>query len=333
MKLQDKVKKAKELEYRFKEEYLNENYEDGTKIEKEYLVLRKEIIEEIDTTIDRYKSLPLSIIRKRVASTPKPRPIETGVRPLDRELTNVKGYARGDIGGFPLGNLIQLSGAKGAGKTSLLLKILSNFSIHGKVSWFNFEMSDRQVTEKIECFKANEDNVMYYAASRDLDDIINEIKYLSADNIKHFVIDSNMKITVKNANRFETDSMISSKLKELTSVLDINIYLINQISQQSEKEGGLFLKGGNNAEYDSDMILFILKPKIKGGDGKEQVDETGNVIYDEDVRYIKCTKNRIYDNRLFLVKINKTDLYGVEIAHEAEYQPNTKFDNVEFTGI
>lgn len=319
MTLQDRVLKAKELKAKYERLYGEDDFKNGAKIEKDYLIIRKEIIDEVDEGIHKLKSIPLALVRKKVASTPRPIPIETGITPLDRELVTPKEYGRGKTGGFPLGNLIQLSGVSYAGKTSLFLKMLSNFSAGQKVSWFNFEMSDRQVIDAMDQFKTKEENVLYYSFSRDLDDIIEEIKYLSADGVKHFFIDSNMNVTVKGANQYETDTAISAQLKEVVSNLDVNVYLINQVSQQTEREGGLHLKGGNNATYFSDLILFIIRPKVADENGKPKLDETNNFVYDDNRRFIKCTKNRIFD-RLFLVEITKQDLFGVEVVREVEYQ-------------
>jgi len=331
MTFSEKVKEAKKLEVQFKREYANENYEVGSKIEKEFLQLRLQIIDSVNENINRFKSIPLSVVRERVNQMKRPVPIETGIKSLDRELVGKDAHKRGDIGGFPLGNLIQIAGAKGAGKTTILLKMLSNFSLNQKVSWMNFEMSDMQVIDKIDAFNANENNVLYYTSSRELSEIANEIKYLNASGVKHFVIDSNMKINVSNASSFEKDSKISNVLKELTSVLDINIYMINQMSKENEKNNELYLKGGNDTEYDSDMILFILKAKLLDANDKPKVDELGAVMFDENIRFIKCTKNRIFDNRLFLAKIEKSELFGVEVIREMEYVnddiPN--FDNVD----
>ena len=152
--------------------------------------------------------------------------------------------------------------------------------------------------------------MFYYDSSREISDIVDEIKYLYASGVRHFVIDSMMKINEAGTKRgYESFSSISAKLSELSSSLMINIYLINQMSQDSVKNGHLMLKHGNDAEYDADYIFFILK-KPTG-----EKDETGQPTFVEDVRIIRCTKNRP-DSRLFSVEIDKSLIFEVPVVTE-----------------
>ncbi len=182
--------------------------------------------------------------------------------------------------------------------------MMTSMSKYESVSWFNFEMSDEKAVETLGQFEYKD--IEYYDGSRELNDIVDEIKFLYADNIRHFVIDSMMKIGAKGYERgYSSFSYISSKLSELTSTLGINIYLINQMSQDSQKTGQLMMKHGNDAEYDADYLFYVTKSST----GK--TDEAGQEVVDETKRYIVCTKNRV-DHRLFTVEIMKTDIFGID---------------------
>ncbi len=113
-----------------------------------------------------------------------------------------------------------------------------------------------------------------------------------------------MKVNAKGYKRgYESFSYISSVFAELTSSLGINIYLINQLSQDSERNGHLMMKHGNDAEYDADYIFFVMKEAL------EAKDEYGNTQYDDNHRLIVCTKNRV-DHRTFTAKISKYEIFG-----------------------
>ena len=317
MGLREKAKTALKLKADYLHLYERENLEDGRKIELEYLQIRKEILEEIDSDISRQRSIPMRDIIKRVSQKVKPKRIETGIYNLDMELVTEQMYAARIKGGLALGNFIQIAGSKGSGKSSIMLKMITGFSNYEQVSWFDFEMGEDRVVEKLRDFVFNEDNMLYYNSSRSLNEVIDEIKVLNASGVNHFVIDSAMKITVSGADRYEKFSTISGELSSLTSTLGINIYMINQLSQSSEREGHLMIKHGNDAEYDADFIFFILKrPLLENGENVK--DEHGMDLMDENIRILKCTKNR-QDERLFTIEIPKYQI--VNIAPETvEYE-------------
>jgi len=319
LELEEQSKEAWKLLVEYKKLYELGEYKEGAKKEKEYLKLRLDIVSQVDENVKRSKSTPIAIIKQKVKNKPKIKRISTGMLSLDRELVTEKMYKSQEIGGFGLGNFIQIAGSRGSGKTSILMKMLTGFSDTEKVFWADFEMGEDRVVEKLEAFKYNEKNILYYNSSRELGDIIDEIKFLSTLGVKHFVVDSAMKIRVKgimdNVQRF---SEISSTLSELTSTLKINIYLINQLSQGSEKDGTLSLKYGNDAEYDADFIFYIIKLAKMNGN-KPVLDKFRQIVYEDDFRVVKCHKNR-QDDRLFTVKIPKTEIFGISSAVEVEYK-------------
>ena len=318
MNLQEKADKTLALKANYLNLYENQNYDNAKKVELEYLDLRRELLTEIDDDIARQRSIPMSIIKKRVYEKVRPKRIETGIHNLDMELVDDAMHMRGEKGGLALGNFIQLAGSKGTGKSTIMLKIITGFSNYERVSWFDFEMGEDRVVKKLEDFTYDDENVLYYSASRLLSDVVDEVKILNASGVKHFVVDSAMKIRVKTSDRYEKFSTISSELSELTSSLGINIYMINQMSQTAEREGHLSIKHGNDAEYDADFMFFILSKPETDESGDVVVDDMGIPKVDENSRYLKCTKNR-QDERLFTVEIPKYQILGskpVEIVYE-----------------
>ena len=329
--LEIKAKKAFDLKIKFSRMY-SEDDPEASKVEMEYLTLRKEVLQEIGEDMHRQKSEPIRVVRERVERKIAPKRISTGIRALDYELVTEEMKSRGDIGGFSIGNFIQIAGAKGTGKSSLMMKLLTGFSNYEKVGWFDFEMGEDRVVSKLRAFKHNEDNLLYYSASRSLSDVTDEIKFLNILGVKHFVIDSAMKITVKDSDRYDKFSNISSEISSLTSSLGINIYMINQMSQSAEREGHLAIKHGNDAEYDADYIFYLVNAikykkdidgnvlKGKGGKPVPDFDKEGTMQKDSNKRILKCDKNR-QDERLFSVEILKHDIFSEPV--EVIYEENT----------
>jgi len=302
MNREEKIQKAKELQNQYLNERASGKKQESLITEREYIVIRKELIDEVTTEVKTKKSLPIGDIKKRVNAREKRPKRETGIRSLDMELVNENDRRYGKIGGFPLGNFIQFAGVRESGKSTMLLKIISGISNYETVSWFDFEMGDEKAVAMLEQFEHN--HIEYYDGSRELSDMVDEIKYLYASGVRHFMIDSAMKINAKGYERgYQSFSYISSVLSELTSTLLINIYLINQMSSDSQRNNTLMLKHGNDAEYDADYIFFVLK-KPTG-----QTDEAGQMIYDKDSRIIVCNKNRV-DKRGFTVEIPANEIFN-----------------------
>jgi hypothetical protein len=304
MTREEKIQLSKKLQNQYLHERANGQKQESLVTEREYLVLRKELIDEVTTEVVSKKSLHISEIKDRVAKREKRPKRETGIPSLDRELVNQKDRSLGKIGGFPLGNFIQFAGVRESGKSTMLLKILAGISNYEMISWFDFEMGDEKAVDMLGQFEHQ--NVEYYDGSRELSDIVDEIKYLYASGVRHFMIDSAMKINAKGYDRgYQSFSYISSVLSELTSTLGINIYLINQMSSDSQRNNTLMLKHGNDAEYDADYIFFVLKKPT------DMQDEAGQIIYDENCRVIVCNKNRV-DKRGFTVEIPISEIFGIQ---------------------
>lgn len=192
---------------------------------------------------------------------------ETGLHYLDPHLK----------GGFEVGSLIILGGQSGAGKSHILLDMLSNVSRYSKCLFFNFEMGDRRITKRLKRLLHTDeqwDNLHINSTSRDLDDLVMEIKLAAEDGFVFFSVDSKMKINVKGAEaEHQKISKISRVLSEVAIEYDIIIFLINQISEENLKTGRLAFKGSGDQLYDADMALFL-------------------TIGEEDRRTLTCAKNR-----------------------------------------
>ncbi len=315
-KLKELVSHGNKLKIAYRKAYESGDDAIGMRHEKDYATIRIKIIDLVTQDMEKRKSVPFDVIEREVAAMPKIAPRETGIKSLDYELVREEERKYQKIGGFPLGNFIQIAGVSGSGKTSLLLRMISGFTVGEPVSWFDFEIGKVSSVEKLKQFNYINTNLLYYSGSRELEDIIAEIKILYAEGTRHFVIDSNMKIRVDGAySEVNKNSLVSDAMSELTSSLNINIYLINQVSQQSEKEGTLHLKGGNDGEYDADITLYLLKVRLLDSNKKIAIDDSGQPMWDDTSRYIKCTKNRPYE-RLFSVKIPKEEIFGIQIQYE-----------------
>ncbi len=321
--LKRKAERAKALQRKVGELRSAGEHFAALKVEKKFLELRLEIVSEVTKEIGMRRSVPIRDVIEEVDSEP-PRPRQaTGIRALDLQLANWRDRQRGIPGGFELGNFIQIAGNRGSGKTSFLMKILTNISTFQRVVWFDFEMGKRRVVEKLKPFKFNPDNLYYYSGSRDVHEIIDEIKLHYADGARHFVIDSTMKLTVRGVHdRLERFSEISRLLSELCADLGINVYIINQMSQSSVREGELSLKHGNDAEYNADFIFYLLAIKKQDERGEIERDEYGQVVYDETKRILRCAKNR-QDDHLFTIEITRSEIFGpktIEYIYEYEQE-------------
>ncbi len=207
---------------------------------------------------------------------------ETGLDYLDDNLKSHNGNV-----GFEVGSLILLGGQSGAGKSHIMLDMLSNISTYSKCAFFNFEMGDRRLNYRLGRLLKTDiqyKNFLINAESRDLDDLIMEIKILAEDGVVFFAIDSKMKLSVKgNEAEYQKISSITKRLSEVAIKNDIIIFLINQISEENLKTGWKSFKGSGDQIYDADMALFL-------------------TIGDEDVRILECTKNR-QDEQNFSVQL------------------------------
>lgn len=203
----------------------------------------------------------------------------TGIEALDNELD----------GGFEQGSFIQLAGASFVGKTHLLLDILSNIAEFNKCVFFNFEMGEKRIVNRLERLLTKDeqwDNLIVDSDSRNLKDLVMEISLYAEDGIKFFMIDSKMKLYVDNmSDDHKQFSFISKELSRLAQQKDIIILFINQMSEDDLKNKRLAFKGSGDQQYDSDISLFyVLDEKTKE-------------------RTLICNKNRTLNEKLFMLPL------------------------------
>lgn len=210
---------------------------------------------------------------QRVRKAPKLEFYKTNLSWLDSILYN---------GGIAEGSFINIAGASFAGKTTLTINLLKGLAQQNKVAFFSFEMYERILINKFSFSKMNVlENMLIIQDNTHIDSIINRIKILNNQGVKIIAIDSRMKITADpKLSEYEKNSLISSKLSELTRTLGVVIVLINQISEIDLKTGRFSLKGSGDQFYDSDMVWFLFRKKDKDGiEGEE--------------RYLNIAKDRI----------------------------------------
>jgi len=214
---------------------------------------------------------------------------ETGLYYLDKHLN----------GGFEVGSLIMFGGQSTAGKTHTTLEILSNISKYAPVVFFNFEMGDRRIYNRLHKKLQTEDqkkNFRINSESRRLDDLIMEIKLQAEDGVVFFAIDSRMKIIVDgNDSEYIKIAQISKRLSEVAIHNDLIVMLINQVSEENLKTKTLSFKGSGDQMYDADMALFL-------------------TIEEDESRQIVCAKNR-QDEILWHERVPPLDV-------ESAYQDN-----------
>jgi len=224
-----------------------------------------------------------------IISSKKKRPGITARELLSKSLKDPIYYQTGipaidKMGGIPLGALVQIAASSGAGKTTMMLKILSVFSNNMRVVHFDFEMGEYKIARKLKWLLKTDkqkDNYIIDFESYRLDDLVREIELYSAEGIKFFVVDSKMKIEVPgNLQQFEQASKISLELQRLCRENDITIMMINQMSEESIKFGRPALKGGNDQQYDADVIYFIYKMVAKKGENgiPDEIDKSKRVF-------------------------------------------------------
>ena len=191
-------------------------------------------------------------------------------------------------GGFEEGMFINLVGESGAGKSTIAMEILLNIAEYNKSVFFSFEMGDKLTLKKILKFNINDnhrDNLIIDRYSRNIEELKREVSLYANDGIKFFVIDSKMKLEVlRNSDEHKKISYLSNELSKICQQLGVIIILINQLSEESLKNGRVALKGSGDQYYDSDIILVCKKDKKDSNlrelliEKNRQTEKAGQVI-------------------------------------------------------
>lgn len=239
-------------------------------------------------TVDTRNGITAKELIQMVKDRPPAIRYETGIYPLDRELN----------GGFAVGSLAILGGGSFVGKTHITLEILTNVAKANQTVFFNFEMGDTKISQRLQRMKLNDTqltNLIIDKDSRNLTDIETEIILYARSGCKFFVIDSKMKIEVSgHSSMNEKSSHVTHTLSKIAQKYDIIILLINQISEENLKSGYFGFKGSGDQLYDADYALFYTKD-------------------DKGVRTMLCTKNRI-DEKEFSLQLKLHDNKTIDYA-------------------
>ncbi len=239
--------------------------EDATKMNDndEAIVLKKELyankLEMLNllTQEDRRAGVTALSLRTKVDAMENIPRYATGITALDRE--------EAFNGGIEVGSLILFGGASGTGKSKLTLEIVCNVAAYSKAVFFNLEMGERRIVSRLKKqlhTDAQWSNLIIDSSTRDLDDILMEIRLHARDGARFFVVDSRMKITVKGEKQeYQKISHITKELSSICQQLDIIVFLINQISEEDQKGERLSFKGSGDQLYDADIALFYTMDK------------------------------------------------------------------------
>ncbi len=225
--------------------------------------------------------------------------IETGISFLDA-ITD---------GGIELGQIVLLSGDPEAGKTLLGVQFLMNAHQQHKVTYFGFEFSVRKHIETLKGknFNVKAENYFIDDQSCELNDLISQIRSLSKEGHKVFLIDSQMKIQAPIVGRTaeEVETSKFSALSETARNLQVLIIFIIQNSKSDSYTPTGSRKGGHEAH------LMIRIERLKMNQLKNIKDFTERTKY----------------RRIVILKNKQTGLSGHRYVKNVDY----RFFEVDFT--
>ncbi|MFP5952648.1 RAD55 family ATPase [Helicobacter pylori] len=231
--------------------------------------------------------------------------IETGINFLDT-ITE---------GGIELGQIVLLSGDPEAGKTLLGVQYLMHAHQKHKVTYFGFEFSVRKHIEtlKDKNFNIKGDHYFIDDQSCELNDLIAQIRSLSKEGHKVFLIDSQMKIQAPVIGRTieEIETSKFSALGETARSLGVLIIFIVQNSKNDSYTPTGSRKGGHEAH------LMIRIERLKKHELPSIKDYTERSKY----RRIVILKNKqtgLSGHRY----VKNMDYRFFEIDHQPSPQPN-----------
>lgn len=218
--------------------------------------------------------------------------IETGINFLDH-LTD---------GGIEVGQMVLLSGDPEAGKTLLGVQCLMSAQQKHKVTYFGFEFSVRKHIETLreKNFTIKTDNYFIDDQSCELNDLIAQIRSLSKEGHKVFLIDSQMKIQAPIVGRTieEVETIKFTTLADLAKRLQVIIILVIQNSKNDSYAPTGSRKGAHEAH------VMIRIEKIKHGE----------------LKHIKDYNERGKHRKVLILKNKQTGLQGVQFFRIDEYK-------------
>ncbi|MGL2757476.1 ATPase domain-containing protein [Helicobacter pylori] len=225
-------------------------------------------------------------------SKPPIEKIETGIRFLDN-LTD---------GGIEVGQMVLLSGDPEAGKTLLGMQFLMNAQQAHKVTYFGFEFSVRKHIETLreKRFTIKTENYFIDDQSCELNDLIFQIRSLSKEGHKVFLIGSQMKIQAPVIGRTieEIETAKFTALSEVARNLQVLIIFIIQNSKNDTYTPTGSRKGGHEAH------LMIRIERLKR----------------YELPNIKDFQERAKHRRILILKNKQTGLSGLCYFKNVDYR-------------
>ncbi|WQU41932.1 helicase DnaB [Helicobacter pylori] len=218
--------------------------------------------------------------------------IETGINFLDK-LTD---------GGIEVGQMVLFSGDPEAGKTLLGVQCLTKAQQKHKVTYFGFEFSVRKHIETLreKQFDIKADNYFIDDQSCELNELIFQIRSLSKEGHKVFLIDSQMKIQAPIVGRTteEVETAKFTALSEIARNLQVLIIFIVQNSKNDNYTPTGSRKGGHEAH------LMIRIERLKKYDLPQIKD------------FVERAKHR----RIVILKNKQTGLSGLCYFKNVDYR-------------
>lgn len=205
-------------------------------------------------------------------------------------------------GGIELGQMVLLSGDPEAGKTLLGVQFLMSAQQQHKVTYFGFEFSVRKHIETLKSknFPIKAENYFIDDQSFELNDLISQIRTLSKEGHKVFLIDSQMKIQAPIVGRTieEVETTKFTILADLAKHLQVIIILIIQNSKSDKYSPTGSRKGAHEAH------VMIRIEKLKKGE----------------LTHINGYNERNKHRKVLILKNKQTGLQGVQFFRIDDYR-------------
>lgn len=238
--------------------------------------------------------------------------IAHGISPDDSDFDIAK-YDLQNLGGFPLGYLVELSGPEGSGKSSLAYRVVGQAQKRGlKCAWIDAEFS---FSKKLAVINGVDLDELSLASLIDTDDpthlysaeeIFERVCDLCVTDHKVIVLDSVANLTTRAEldNRLDEGgvgiaalaAVLSKALKKIVNFAAKYGSMVIVVNQMREKPGVLFgnpeTTPGGRALKHLESVRVQMKKQF-GEDGKiKQTDDEGNEKTIGGNRYVYILKNR-----------------------------------------
>ncbi len=218
--------------------------------------------------------------------------IETGINFLDN-LTD---------GGIEVGQMVLLSGDPEAGKTLLGVQCLTQAQQKHKVTYFGFEFSVRKHIETLreKKFSIKTDHYFIDDQSCELNDLIFQIRSLTKEGHKVFLIDSQMKIQAPIVGR-TTEEVETAKFTALSEVAR-NFQVLIIFIVQNSKNDSYTPTGSRKGGHEAHLMIRIERLKKY------------------DLPQIKDFHERSKHRRIVILKNKQTGLSGMRYLKNVDYR-------------